>query len=103
VDTHIATCISVHISVSELVDFGTCLAVSPDMERKPDAQGGDRHSSGFMLRLPEIFRTKLRLLKQKTGKPMTELVGAALKLLLRQSRMWQKEDERDWITSKWPR
>jgi hypothetical protein len=47
-----------------------------------------------MLRIPEIFRSKLRLLKEKTGTPMTKLVQSALKMLLRGFGLWKKEDEK---------
>jgi hypothetical protein len=54
---------------------------------------GDRHLSSFRLRLPVIFQTKLELLKDKTGKPMTELVQSALKFLLRRFGLWRKKDD----------
>jgi hypothetical protein len=60
-----------------------------------DEYRGDRHRSGFRLRLPEIFRAKLQLLKEKTGKPMTVLVQSALKLLLRSFGLWKKKDEEE--------
>jgi hypothetical protein len=63
--------------------------------KNPNSQPGDRHSSRFMLRLPEIFRTKLRLLREKTGKPITQLVQAALKLFLKGVGLWKKADERE--------
>ena len=31
----------------------------------------DQHKSGFMLRLPEVYREKLKELKRKTGRPFT--------------------------------
>jgi hypothetical protein len=63
---------------------------------KPNSDAtGDRHTSSFMLRLPEIFRTKLLLLKEKTGKPMTALVQWGLKLLLRRFGLWNRQDEKE--------
>ena len=60
-----------------------------------DERAADRHRSGFRLRLPEIFRAKLQLLKKKTRKPMTVLVQSALKLLLRSFGLWKKKDEEE--------
>jgi hypothetical protein len=54
---------------------------------------GDRHRQAFKLRLPEIFRTKLRVLKERTGMPMTKLVQSALITLLRGFGLWTKKDE----------
>lgn len=48
-----------------------------------------------MVRVPEIFRTKLQLLRKTTGKPMTALVQWALKLLLRGFGLWNKEDDKE--------
>jgi hypothetical protein len=47
-----------------------------------------------MIRVPEVFRDKLQLLRERTGKPMTELVQSALKVLLRRFGLWGKKDER---------
>jgi hypothetical protein len=41
----------------------------------------DRDTSGFMIRLSELFRPKLQLLKEKLRQPMTALVQLALKTL----------------------
>jgi hypothetical protein len=57
-------------------------------------RSGDRHRHTFMLRLPEIFRTKLRWLADKTGKPMTGLVKAALTSFFTRLGVWGKEDDR---------
>jgi hypothetical protein len=64
------------------------------MDTNPD-KSSDRHRSRFMVRVPEIFRTKLQLLKEKTGKPMTALVQWALKLLLRGFGLWKEEDDKE--------
>ena len=48
-----------------------------------------------MVRLPEIFRTKLRVLRDRTKEPMTNLVRAAIKLLLRTHGLWSKKDEQE--------
>lgn len=53
----------------------------------------DRHRSGFRLRLPEIFRTKLRLLGRRTGEPMTLLVQAALRGFLQRAGLWTRKDD----------
>lgn len=58
-----------------------------------DLRQGDRHRSDFRLRLPEIFRSKLQLLRERTGRPMTVLVQSALKLLFRKFGMWTQPDE----------
>jgi hypothetical protein len=55
--------------------------------------GGDRHASPFMVRLPEIFRRKLQLLKERTGRPMTWLIIDALKRYLARFGLWSKHDE----------
>lgn len=59
------------------------------------ANPGDRHVSHFLVRLPEVFRGKLRLLRAKTGKPITQLVQSALKLFLKGFGLWSKKDERE--------
>lgn len=48
-----------------------------------------------MVRLPEIFRTKLRILRDRTKEPMTGLVRTAIKLLLRAHGLWSKKDEQE--------
>lgn len=59
------------------------------------ANPGDRHVSHFLIRLPEVFRGKLRLLRARTGKPITQLVQSALKLFLKGFGLWRKQDERE--------
>jgi hypothetical protein len=60
-----------------------------------DDRSGDRHRYAFKLRLPEIFRTKLQALKERTGTPMTKLVQSALKTLLRAFGLWKQQDEKE--------
>ena len=52
----------------------------------------DRHASPFMVRLPLIFRDKLRILRDRTGTPMTSLVMTALKRYLGSFGLWGPED-----------
>jgi hypothetical protein len=61
--------------------------------RKTKLTRGDRHNSHFMVRLPEIFRTKLRLLRDKSGKPITQLIQSALKMFLKRLGFWSQQDE----------
>lgn len=63
------------------------------MNEKHPKRPGDRHASLFMLRLPEVFREKLRLLRERTGTPMTQLVKAALKRYLALFGLWGPEDD----------
>jgi hypothetical protein len=89
-------CVRPHILFCErLIAFGIRPARTFDMKQTSNPQRGDRHSSRFMVRLPEIFRNKLRLLSERSGKPITQLVQAALKTLLRGFGLWHKEDERE--------
>jgi hypothetical protein len=67
--------------------------------QKPN--NGDRHASTFMLRLPEVFRHKLQLLRQRTGRPMTALVCEALKRYLARFGLWSKRDEADGEAVTW--
>jgi predicted DNA-binding protein len=53
----------------------------------------DRHRETFMVRLPEIFRTKLNALAQKTGRPMTSFIKAALKSFLSLMGLWHRQDD----------
>lgn len=64
------------------------------MDTPQNPRSHDRHASGFMIRLPEIFRSKLQVLRRKTKKPMTELVIVALKAFLARFGLWKKADER---------
>jgi predicted transcriptional regulator len=58
-------------------------------------RSGDRHRHTFMVRLPEIFRTKLRWLAEKTGKPMTALIKAALTSFFTRLGAWNREDAQE--------
>ena|SRR5579871_1963888 len=73
-------------------DFGTPLAIPTSMSTNNE-RTGDRHRSRFMVRVPEIFRTKLQLLRERTGKPMSALVQWGLKLILRRFGLWNKSDD----------
>lgn len=53
----------------------------------------DRHRHTFMVRLPEIFRSKLRFLAEKTGKPMTSFIKTALKSFLTLAGLWHRQDD----------
>lgn len=46
-------------------------------KKKPKA-GGDKHTSNYMVRLPEPYRATLKALKAKTGQPYTEAVRRAV-------------------------
>lgn len=63
------------------------------MSDTPDNRRKDRHRSLFMIRLPEIFRTKLAQLAARSGQSMTALVQTALKRFLARAGMWSKQDE----------
>jgi hypothetical protein len=63
------------------------------MNESNNNRAGDRHISPFMLRLPEVFREKLRILRERTGTPMTQLVKAALKRYFALCGLWGKEDD----------
>lgn len=54
---------------------------------------GDRHRSTFMVRLPEVFREKLRILKNRFGILMTEAIQVALKDYLAKFGLWKKKDD----------
>jgi hypothetical protein len=56
---------------------------------------GDRHRERFLVRLPEIFRSKLRILRDRTQQPMTALIRMAVKLLLRAHGLWSKKDDQE--------
>jgi hypothetical protein len=90
--------VGVHQSIQSFAQkssgIGTHLALPVAMETN-DKRPGDRHRHAFKLRLPEIFRTKLQVLKEKTGTPMTKLVQSALKMLLRGFGLWKKKDEKE--------
>lgn len=41
------------------------------MPKPKSPRQGDRHKSGFLVRLPEEYRAKLAELRRKTGQPYT--------------------------------
>jgi hypothetical protein len=64
----------------------------PVMAKKKEPEM-DRHRSGFMLRLPEIYRTQLRKLRAKTRRPMTTDIQIALEEYLEKNELWPPEEE----------
>jgi hypothetical protein len=65
------------------------------MKKKEQPQE-DRHRSGFMLRLPEIYRTQLKKLREKTRRPMTTDIQIALEKYLADNDLWPPpESDRD--------
>jgi predicted DNA-binding protein len=48
----------------------------------------DLHLSGFLIRLPEVYRDQLRKLKERTRRPMTEDVKIALEEYLKNHGLW---------------
>ncbi|WP_232056391.1 hypothetical protein [Tuwongella immobilis] len=48
----------------------------------------DRHLSSFMVRLPEIYRTQLRILATRHQKSMTEEVRLAVEAHLAREQLW---------------
>jgi hypothetical protein len=75
--------------------FGIPVAKLLSMKKNSKPTSGDRHTSRFMVRLPEIFRSKLRLLHERTGKPITQLIQSALKMFLKRFGFWSQQDERE--------
>jgi predicted transcriptional regulator len=63
------------------------------MDTSKKDRSDDRHRHTFMVRLPEIFRTKLRALASKTGRPMTSFIKAALKTFFTAAGMWDRKDD----------
>jgi len=63
------------------------------MDKAKKDRSHDRHRNTFMVRLPEIFRTKLRALASKTGRPMTSFIKTALKTFLTAVGMWHRQDD----------
>jgi hypothetical protein len=55
----------------------------------------DQHVSGFMLRLPEIYRTQLRKLRLQSRRPMTTDVQIALEKYLAEFKLWPPEESPD--------
>ncbi len=52
----------------------------------------DQHASGFLIRLPEIYRTQLRLLREKERRPFTEEVQIALEEHLAKKGLWPPQE-----------
>jgi predicted DNA-binding protein len=48
----------------------------------------DRHSSHFLVRLPEVYRTQLMKLKKRTGKTLAAAVRDALEAYLAEHGLW---------------
>ncbi|MBY0527626.1 MAG: hypothetical protein K2R98_29785 [Gemmataceae bacterium] len=55
---------------------------------------GDRHKHRFLVRLPEIFRDKLRQLRDRTGRPMTQIIWSALRAYLKRFGLWNSHDDK---------
>jgi hypothetical protein len=64
----------------------------PLMSKKKDSQ--DRHGSGFMIRLPEVYRSQLRILRPKTRRPMTTEIQIALEEYLAKFDLWPPADHK---------
>jgi hypothetical protein len=62
----------------------------PLMAKKKPADV-DRHRSGFMLRLPEVYRVQLRKLRAQTRRPMTTDIQIALEKYLAEFQLWPPE------------
>jgi hypothetical protein len=62
---------------------------------KPKKKTEDRHGSGFMTRLPEVYRTQLRKLRARTRRPMTAEIQIALEEHLAKEGLWPPEAEEE--------
>jgi hypothetical protein len=58
------------------------------MAKQAKENGKDRHESGFMVRLPEVYREQLRKLQEKTRRPMTSDIQIALEEYLAKAGLW---------------
>jgi hypothetical protein len=56
--------------------------------KKTKSEAADRHASGFMVRLPEVYREQLRLLRPKTRRTMTEEIKMAIEKHLEAEGLW---------------
>jgi hypothetical protein len=65
----------------------------PAMSTTSQNRRKDRHRSPFMIRLPEVFRTKLAQYADRSGQTMTALVKLALKQFLARAGLWSKQDD----------
>lgn len=57
-------------------------------KKKRKVYSSDRHTSGFMLRLPETYRTQVNLLRLRTSRSITEEVRTALEAHLASHGLW---------------
>jgi hypothetical protein len=55
----------------------------------------DRHGSGFMVRLPEVYRTQLRKLRAINRRPMTAEMQIALEEYLKKFNLWPPAEEEE--------
>jgi hypothetical protein len=58
------------------------------MAKNKKQNGGDRHASSFMVRLPEAYRTQLQQLCAQTRRTMTTEIEIALEEHLAKSGLW---------------
>jgi hypothetical protein len=54
----------------------------------------DRHASSFLIRLPEVYRDQLRLLRQQTRRAMTEEAKIALESHLASHDLWPPKGQK---------
>jgi hypothetical protein len=64
-------------------------------KKKKQDQDKDRHGSGFMIRLPEIYRTQLRKLREQMRRPMTSEIQIALEEHLAKFNLWPPSEKAD--------
>jgi hypothetical protein len=62
------------------------------MAKNKKQNGGDRHTSGFMVRLPEAFRTQLQQMCAQTRRTMTVEIQIALEEYLAKSGLWPPQE-----------
>ena len=62
------------------------------MAKNKKQSGEDRHASGFMVRLPEVFRSQLQLLCAQTRRTMTTEIQIALEEHLAKSGLWPPQE-----------
>ncbi len=62
------------------------------MAKNKKQNGRDRHASGFMVRLPEVYRTQLHQLCAQTRRTMTTEIQIALEEHLAKSGLWPPEE-----------
>lgn len=54
----------------------------------PGGKKQDQHTSGFMVRLPEVYRQQLQTLRARTRRTMTAEVQLALEAYLGKEGLW---------------